>query len=314
MRFIDPQIYYSSTKAEMKSWKWPDTFQWNKKKKMPDELAGSRWNCCQSSCLSGILVCVCMCMCVFVCICVCLSRKMTTVLLCTFFVCLAALWRIWHFRSICLLALHLTSAKLNRSGGLTLCLSVTPSLCLSAYLSVWLSIRLSVGPSIPLPVCNCDCTRCACKVVFHFISFQSTCISVTSTRPFFGGVTTPDRHYTSVSWIFRLFFRSTRQHMFPRGRYLAPTLHVKDKTRHSAKSWLATIDYETWLRFQSRLRVSTSTSHLALCDLSACFASCSTFVFTLSFPCRPSWLLSSQAHLTFHIFHLQLSFIDCCVA
>lgn len=130
---------------------------------------------------------VCLYVCVFVCICVCLSRKMTTVLLCTFFVCLAALWRIWHFRSICLLALHLTSAKLNRSGGLTLCLSVTPSLCLSAYLSVWLSIRLSVGPSIPLPVCNCDCTRCACKVVLHFISFQSTCISVTSTRPFFGG-------------------------------------------------------------------------------------------------------------------------------
>lgn len=31
---------------------------------------------------------------VCVCLCVCLSRKMTTVLLCTFFVCLAALWRI----------------------------------------------------------------------------------------------------------------------------------------------------------------------------------------------------------------------------
>lgn len=294
----------------MKSWKWPDTFQWNKKKKMPEELAGSRWNCCQSSCLSGILVCVCMCVCLCASVCVCRGKWLPF--------CYAHFsFALLHFgafdisvRFVCLLCTwHRQSSTAQAAW-----LSISLSLSLSAYLSVWLSMRLSVGPSIPLSVCNCDCTRCACKVVLHFISFQSTCISVTSTRPFFGGVTTPDRHYTSVSWIFGLFFRSTRQHMFPRGRYLAPTLHVKDKTRHSAKSWLATIDYETWLRFQSRLRVSTSTSHLALCDLSACFASCSTFVFTLSFPCRPSWLLSSRAHLTFHIFHLQLSFIDCCVA
>lgn len=188
---------------------------------------------------------------------------------------------------------------LSQPDSLSFCLSLYSTVCGSLYPSLCLQLWLHT-------LCLQSYTS------FHLVSIYLHFRNLNP--PLFRGDTTPDRHYTSVSWIFGLFFRGTRQHMFPRGRYLAPTQHVKDKTRHSAKSWLATIDYETWLRFQSRLRVSTSTSHSALCDLSTCYASCSTFVFTLSFPCRPSWLLSSRAHLTFHFFHLELSFIDCCVA
>lgn len=138
---------------------------------------------------------------------------MTTVLLCTFFVCLAALWRIWHFRSICLLALHLTSAKLNRSAGLTLCLSAALSVCLSVCLPLYLTVRLSV------------CPPCCLQLWLHTLCLQScTSIHFVSIYLHFRNLNTPlfsgmggrgtDSHLCKLD-IWFVFSEHTSTHVLP---------------------------------------------------------------------------------------------------
>lgn len=169
MRFIDPQIYYSSTKAEMKSWKWPDTFQWNKKKKMPEELAGSRWNCCQSSCLSGILVCVCMCVCLCASVCVCRGKWLPF--------CYAHFsFALLHFgafdisvRFVCLLCTWHRQSSTAQAAWLSVYLSLRLSVCLPICLSDSLFDCLSVPLSLSL---SATVTAHVVPAKLYFISFR----------------------------------------------------------------------------------------------------------------------------------------------